>query len=1024
MTLNSVPKEIALNGGMDIKQSSELQDETTLRAVTNLRWNALGELEKRPTYASDAAVSAETGSDYTDMTPEALFTRGSEVFALTKNGGLVSVDPADHDAALWPGDPIGYLPRACRVSRRFVERSQFGRDGTFILQVASALYGNDLVIAWVEATSTPVYSLNVKAIDVNTGQVVMPPSPISLSGSLITISLAATTCNIAGSEGVIFTISRSAVAPYQIDYVHYAAATRTVSNAALTTNAKVPTSAIADAGDNATFYFAFTDNTSGFLTCQQRTLSTISSTHTGTLANPAHHALVVHASSTLILTTTSSNVCAERFGSPANRITVFTASSETFGPVTASLEATADQEAIVYVNATTSGVTPTAYYVRTARVTFSSSTPVLGDTVRVPWCWAVNKAVSIGDRSYVALAVPSAENTTAFLCRYNETTTYSLVEMNAVARLGHDRFSPFLSGFVGAVNSISVASNKVHMVFMADPSEAGVVGSAKAPQSLFHATVEFAADGEALPLPSVEVDGTTLIASGMPLEWDGSDMSEHQPIHAPIVVLDVSGGTGQTGTFSVIAIYRWVDAKGRLHRSAPSAAVSTGALVNKEIKVYVSKPLFYSYDDSQSMEAEVYITADGGSTYWLALDASAKEFAGATSSDLWWIFDTVKAGTSDGPQLYTTGAPGEELAAEAPPAFMSICRLADRLWAIDAEERSRVWFTKPLVVGFAPEWNTTNTLPIGDDGVAIADVGGVPTVFATNGVWQIHGDGPDANGVGSFFPARRLPFEVGCIDPLICRTSVGIMFRGKRGFYLLAEQLIPIGMPIDPNTRSQGANGYAYARVVFDEAHNEIRVVDAELGRHWVYNTLEKKWSEWTQDADAQNFVDIVNCQGRVWYLHKDASDAVSIRREYGVDESGYNTSTEAWSITTPWIRLDGVAGYGRVWGQWLTVKTSANASNVSTLVATLETRSSAQQSGTDTFSWTGAELSAQGGDGDSVALRMPPSHQLAKAFRVTVAETQTSAYAGSKPVSLRLELGVDGKSIRRLKSGAQKGAA
>lgn len=1117
MALSRLPKEIALNGGMDIKQSIEMQADTSLRAVTNLRWNALGELEKRPTYASSATPAVPSGADYTDATPEALFTRGTEVFALTKDLGVCVVDPADPDAVLWARRDVNvtstvadtvvkYAPRACRVSRRFLERAQFGKNQTYIYQVASAVYEDALVIAWIEVNQTSA-RLKMKAVDVNTGAVLSTVQHTTATGS--SYCVAAIPYLVTGSEGVLITVSSGVVAPFTVTAYTYNATTREFASAGtLTSNAKYVEHTLAGdltASASWKFYLGFCDNTTSKLVAQYRTTSAVTTTHSGlTVTDVLSCAIAVHASAVLIVTATAHDAYAEVFGSPAGQTLIFSQPAELFLGVAVSLEDVANRKAVMYVNAYGSS-DPTTYSVRMCSVDFSATSPVSNFSGVAPSAWLANSAVSLGSRSYVSVMLEphTGENTTALLCRYYEDATNNIARLEPVARLGHDRYYSRDAAFAGGHLSSTVVDNKAHLVFTADASEDDVVLATRGAQSIFHATVAFAADGEALPLQSVERDGSTMIASGLMLEWDGETLTEHAPITRPRISVEVytafgSGGTlsksgttmtffdgdanfpadmvGRTilfagatsggnnggfvvtdrvddntvkftnaagvaevhagtwatdatnvatgGVFSLTAIYRWVDARGNLHESAPAEAFESADLAsNCEFRVYVSKPPFYAMDGvvTQELTPEVYITAADGTEYYLANDEdSVKRFDGTSDiSSYWWIFDGLGAGVVGDSPLYTNGG---EIVAEPPPALVGPCRLADRIWAIDAEDRARIWFTKPLVAGFAPQWSTDNTLTIGDEGLAIADVNGLPTIFAARGVWQVNGSGPDANGVGDFLPALRLPLEVQCIDPLICRTNVGVLFRGRRGFYVLGEGVQPIGLPIDPGTRAPTSSDYAYARAVFDEAHNEIRVADAQTGRYFVFNTLEKRWSEWTQSASAQNVLDMVTCDGRVWYLHGGGSSA-SIRREYGVDEPGYNTSTEAWSIETPWIRLDGAIGDGRVWRAWLAIKGAASMANVSSLVAQYETRSSTQDNGTDTFTWTGAQLSALGGLDDAIALEMHPAHQRAKAFRLTVTETPSSAHAGSKPVSLRLDLGVDGKAMRRLPSGALKGA-
>src|SRR5690606_19252785 len=78
---------------------------------------------------------------------------------------------------------------------------------------------------------------------------------------------------------------------------------------------------------------------------------------------------------------------------------------------------------------------------------------------------------------------------------------------------------------------------------------------------------------------------------------------------------------------------------------------------------------------------------------------------------------------------------------------------------------------------------------------------------------------------------------------------------------------------------------------------------------------VESKWTSWTQDSDAQNMLDAVVAKGRVWYIHHGGSSSTwYLRRELGVDEDLYELHVGPWALSTPWVRLDGVAGFGRLY--------------------------------------------------------------------------------------------------------------
>lgn len=1137
MSLQKLEREFVLNGGMDVKQAADLQDEATLRQVTNLRWDAQGELRKRPTYASQANLSAPSGADYTDATPEAIFARGPEVCALTADCGMYVVDPTDPTSALAPQTEqqlgatesmLKYSPRACKVSRRFIERTQYTAPNTYIKQVVSAVYGDHLVIAWVDQSTGASY-FRMKAVHKDTGVVLATARQGVLGGGAAGAisSLAAIPYLVEGSEGVMVTVAHGTVAPFTIVPVLYNATARTfTAGSNLTTNAKYATHATANEYSGEKFYLAFCDNTSGFMTAQYRSVSTVTTTHTGAAANPQFFAFAVHSEAVLIASATPATaVYAEVFGTPANRITVHAASGESFLGVACSLENTGTRGAVVYANRLGSTSVPRELGVRTCTVTFPSTTPIAGLKSVIPSTWLAGAALSYESRSYVPLILNPFNNgvysatsarTSVLLCRYYENTTDGVARMEPCARFGHERFFSTDSGTTGGHQTISLSGSKMHMVFAADGSEDyatfGVVG----PQAIFQATIEFPVSGEALPLPSVQRGNKLLIASGVTLEWDGDLLMEAQPLDRPKLELvaytvigtgdslaksvntmtitdsaakfppdaagrsiSISSATspGNNGTFTITArisdtSVSWtnaagvaevfpgdwvidagvpagtysvkaeaqaVDAAGELHRSGPSDAATVTTTAQCELWAYVSKPLHTAFDatTARGMQANVYITEKDGSTHYLACshvtanDAEPKNYASATLSTAYhWVFKAVGGqvggSTSDPPLPYDSG----EVAPTPPPAFNGLVSIGDLTWGIDAEDPTRLWAAKPKVAGFATEWSTDRTLVVGDDCVAITDSQGTPTMLGRTGVWQVFGNGPDANGNGeNFAPAQKLAFEVSCIDRNVCRTSAGVVFRGPRGFYMLGNGLEPLSLPIDPSTRAPSLTGYTYTRMAFDEVANELRLVDDFTGKYWVYNLLEQKWSEWTQSAAGQDVRDLVVCQGRVWYLHRGVS-STSIRREYGLDEvDDVSRSTDSWSIATPKLRADNIMGRGRIERLHLAIKVRAGGgeddtvAQVDALTVTLELFGGLLEN-SQTFTWTGAQLAALG-SGNEQVLNLPikPRNNRCSAMRVTVTEAcnDDAAYSGSSPISLRVVMGVDGKAMRAAKGAAYR---
>lgn len=1050
MALTEQQQEITLNGGLDVKQSVELQDVSTLRRVENLRWNALKQLEKRPTYASTATPSTPGG--YTDKDIQAVFSRENEVFGITAGNGLVVVNPGTPTEANYvvpdpaPDGNLGfyrkYMPQACKVSRRMVERSQNNSLGEGIYGCAHAIYGETtLVIAWLEVTATR-HTLKAKAIDIDTETVLSATAIYSnVNATLPDFEMVAVPYYESAKEGVLICCTSGTAAPYTVQCFRYDVASKLfVQEANFTNNAKYVKIALAnDAGLTSKVYFAYTDNTTGFVKAQYRTISTVTTTHNSTVAGQHGVCFCLNSVATLLVSCVGATaVKAECFGTPASVATLLTPSNETFYGVTAALQG---DHVIVYTNAFPLAL---GIRVRTCNAAVTATTVTAGNVTLIPNAWLASSAFTFRSRAYCIVAldpsfsISTPRLTSLVVARYadgnNALATYA--RHDPIARFCHQvYYSPIEAG-VFLQSGAAIISNRLHVVSPCNLTEdASPTYQARLATNLMHCVVDLA--NGPMPLPSLEIDGTTIVASGLPFEWDGDTPSEHAPICKPrIAGVDSSSGTGTTfaTACSVRAIWRWIDAKGRLHRSAPSDLFSTGTLSNKSLSVYVTKPPFTAYDGvtANLLEPELYITTQGNTVYYLANNSGGRKLipSSVESRGTYWIYTVVLEGVNGNPQIYSVGTTSPEIAAEAPPSFRSIVRIVDRLWALDAEDLTRVWYTKPLVAGYAPEWNALCTLYIGDDCVAISENNGVPTILARRGIWQVYGEGPDATlSNGTFAPARRLPHEVTCVDSLVCRTKLGLVFRGRRGFYLLGVDLglRDLGLPIDPSSqafslgRSNSASKYSYAKVLYDEPHNEIRILDAFHSIHWVYNVVEDKWSQWTLSTSAQNHADMCIADGRVWYLHVGAASATSIRREYGVDEASYNFSAEGWLLQTPWIRFGGVAGYGRLWNMLLAISMDFARSGLASIVVTLDAVSPDYDSGVDTFTFVTFPLQTLP---LRSVLRCPPSHQRAMTFQVTIQETCSAPYLGTVPIALRFVMGVDPKALKRLPPRAVEGSS
>ncbi len=1034
--------EIPLNLGMATKPAVELQEPTHMRLVQNLHWRGLGELEHRPSDDVSHTIDGAFGGAYDeDGTTCGLVVRDNVPAVVTRRNGVMTYN-ATLDEAQWARGGVDlsaapshlrYCPVSYEVSRRFVERAQFTDSSSGISHIASAQHEGVQVIVWHEVIgSGPSGKLWFKAIRAETGEVVATPEYIALSSPTISFCQACEYTE-SGSEGVL------------IAYVDYVGATNTVKtvlyNAALnifSAGANLTTDyagafRIVKNGDR--IFFGYHKNSTGRLIVEDRTVSTISSTHTSTTHGAdGGIAIVSGPTNTLIVSCTDGalgEAYAEVFGSPGsaiNPISAGGATNDVFYDVAVALEEQSlygsTHDAVMWVQAYGAiGGSVDALRVRAIEINFDATTPVEGLNTMLPHCQMVTGGFTLHGQAHITLSVLTVLNgvsatvpTSCFVARYR--SDGAVARHDAVARICHDRY--FQRGATGLVDAFR-ATGAVHV----EDDNAWIALPADAPADTLYLPraqtvfLERVSAASPMPMPFAQPEpGVTLVAGGLPWTYDGDIASEATPLIQPQLFVTDSGGGPISGTFGLIAMYRFTDAAGRQHRIA-STPVSTSALVTRIVTVRVSTCPMRAYDGVgvADMDVELYITADGGSTYYLATDSSGDKLLPATNRDYFHSFELDQGGsTSDPPFPFDTGA-GGEISPEPPPALLHVSKIADRMWGVDAEDRSRVWFSKPLVAGVGVEWSTFCTLYVGDETTAVVDVGGYPTALARGGIYQIAGPGPDANGNGTFSPAQRLPFEVDCLDPVsVCRTPLGIVFRGRRGLYALSDgPRAEPGLLIDPemltaaNLDPSSTNSYRL-RVAYQEQTNEIHCI-TPAGDRLIYNVIEQKWAKYTTTNTTCR--DVVNARGKIWRLeHGTVSGADLLRSEKLYSEAGadYNANDHDWEVRTPWLKLNGLAGQQRLWRLIVVLGLPTDVADISLITVGFyannsETLSRAQ-------SWTGAEIAAiyDPSTGEQV-VRLPfaPNVQLVHSFKVhvTCVIGQANPTSGPRPLAMNAEVGV-----------------
>lgn len=290
------------------------------------------------------------------------------------------------------------------------------------------------------------------------------------------------------------------------------------------------------------------------------------------------------------------------------------------------------------------------------------------------------------------------------------------------------------------------------------------------------------------PRYAIDDAGVTTFAAAHPAYWDGQETVEIGPTHLPVIVGDVTGGSGDnwTGTFGVRAMAVFRDSAGQLHRSAASLPLTLIVAGDKPI-LYVARPFtLRSGHEQELVDVEIYVTADGSSSpyYRQPFEPSSVDYAYGLFS-----FEDLPAPTTNGPALPLSGT--GELLPQMPGALHDVCIVGKRMWAIDAEDRSLVWPSKMKMKDIAHEFAGELKIRFPASAgklTAVSELDGNPVFFTETGVYAIYGEGPNNSGQGARFSEPRRLSDLPCTDRhSVLKCPTGILFSTGGVIAILAN---------------------------------------------------------------------------------------------------------------------------------------------------------------------------------------------------------------------------------------------
>lgn len=392
---------------------------------------------------------------------------------------------------------------------------------------------------------------------------------------------------------------------------------------------------------------------------------------------------------------------------------------------------------------------------------------------------------------------------------------------------------------------------------------------------------------------------------GLLQEYDGKKFVEAGFNVFPEGFSGTASGSAATiaGDYGIACIYQWIDANGQVHRSAPffGDAITVSGEATFDFVIPTLR-----LTDKERVTIELYRTEANGSIYYKLTSASEIENDKTVDEVTPAHTETIPLSGSLDPILsseilYTTGNVIENI---PPPATSAIAVVKNRMWAVDAEERTRIFYSKPRIPGQGVAFSDLLTLqvePEGGDITAIHEMDDKLVIFKRDNIYIVFGDGPNNIGLGgTFSDPQRVTTDVGCLDQRsVVEIDKGLLFKSSKGIYLLQRnvQVSYAGAMVE------GFNGLTISSGVLLDSKNQVRFTTSD-GDAIVYDYFFDQWSTFTNHTG----VGAVIHKGVYKYLQADGTVLEENPTRYRDINKGYRMR-----LKTAWIKMAGLQGFQRI---------------------------------------------------------------------------------------------------------------
>lgn len=398
-----------------------------------------------------------------------------------------------------------------------------------------------------------------------------------------------------------------------------------------------------------------------------------------------------------------------------------------------------------------------------------------------------------------------------------------------------------------------------------------------------------------------QITDSLVFGDGLVSSHDGYAYSECGFCDAPkIKGITGNGTSGVRVTPTYQAIYERVDARGILHRSAPSASyVATVDNDTTTLTATISAPLtaHWTAADPGTITYVRLFRADTAGTFRsVGAFTLLPQVSVAAPCTVISIPDTPNAEPTGERAYWTGGVFGDGCW----PAPQVVARHSDRIWCVSSEYRDQIWASKVIEYGVAPA--TDPTLLVRVPGAVIHGLGSLDqhlVVLSSQGVHVVVGDGVNNAGAGVPWDITRIAGAPPCVGGPCVVTPRGIIYRAESGLWMIGRDLSAemISQPIEASLGSYDLLGGAWVET--------LKACLLVTTRYLFALSDAGEWSVWTPGAmDGSPILQVyVGPSGEAVAL--DAAAALWYLEPKG-------NGCKLTVIRTPWLHVTGWDGFGR----------------------------------------------------------------------------------------------------------------